>query len=148
MANINISRFDKNNQKKNVSLATARINPAVLDETYGLATAGTLASGDVITLFNLPAKCVITNCYVAVHKAPTGTGQQATIQVKADAVSIMDAVAVGAQAAVVGNLKAKTSIDAGAEITATIGAQALSDGLVEVVVEFHELERTNGDYLN
>lgn len=148
MAKINITRFDKNNQKKNVSLATAKINPAVLDQTYGLETAGTLASGDIITLFKLPAKCVITKCYLRVHKAPTGTGQQATIQVKADTVSIMDAVAVGGQAGVVGTLKAVTPIDAGAEVTATIGTQSLVDGLVEVVVEFHELERANGDYLN
>lgn len=147
MAKVDLTNFSKNNQKKNVSLATAKLQPTLMTPQYGAAL-GTLANGDVVTLFTLPPQCVITDCYLVVQQVPTGTGQQATIQVKADSVPIMNAVAVGATAQPVGQLTNKTWIPAGAVITATIGAQNLTDGVVEVVVQFAEISRTNGEYLN
>lgn len=148
MANADITRFGKNNQKKNVSLASAKLYPAKLDHTYGLAVDGTIAIGDVLTLFQLPTESVITDCFVVVRTAPTGDGQQTTIKLSADAVDIMDAVALGANVGIVGSLKAKTYIKAGAVITATLGTKALKDGVFELVVEFQEIDRVNGDYLN
>lgn len=148
MANADITRFGKNNQKKNVSLASAKLYPAKLDKTYGFAVDGTIAMGDIVTLFQLPPESVVTDCYVVVRTAPTGDGQQATIKISADAVDLMDAVALGNNVGIVGSLKAKTYIKAGAAITATFGAKALKDGIFELVVEFQELDRVNGDYLN
>lgn len=148
MAAIDLNKFAKNNQKKNVSIATGKIYPALVGPMYGAATAGQIEANDVITLFNIPADCVITDCYLLVRSVATGNGQQATVEVKADAVTVMDAVATGAAVGVVGALKAKTFLKAGATITAKVAAQALTDGQFEVVVEFQELDRTNGDYLN
>lgn len=148
MAKISLNSFAKNNQRKNVSVGSAKIYPAKLDATYSLAKAGELAVGDVVTLFSLPMECVITDCFLVVRTAPTGDSQQAQIQVKADNTAILDAVAVGATSGVVGSLKQKTYIPAGAEITATISTKALKDGILDVVVEFFELDRANGEYLN
>lgn len=148
MANIDLNKFSKNNQKKNVSIASGKIYPNLVSPLYGATGAGQIAAGDVVTLFTIPADCVITDCYLVVRTAPTGNGQQATIQVKADAISIMDATAAGAGVGIAGSLKAKTFLKAGATITAEVAAHPLTDGQFEVVVEFHELDRTNGDYLN
>lgn len=147
MANVNINSFGRNNQKKNVSVASATIDAGKLtSKEYGVSEDGKIAVGDVLTLFSLPAECVITNAFFVVKKVPTAT----TAQIKLDAGtdSLFAATAVGSAVAVVGSLAGKAYTKSGVDVTATISTAALSDGLIEVVVEYVELNRVNGEYVN
>lgn len=147
MASVNINSFGRNNQKKNVSVATATIDAARLTiKEYGVAEDGKIAVDDVLTLFSLPAGCVITNAYFVVEKVPTATTAQIKIDSGTD--NLVAATAVGSSVAVVGSFVGKAYTKSGTDVTATISTAALTDGIIEVVVEYTELHRVNGEYVN
>ena len=145
MANINIKTLGKNNQKKAVSISSAKIKPSALTVANGVATAGTLASGDVVKLFSLPANSVVTNAFIVVTKGATGGTQ--TLKITVGSTDSVAAVAVGtADGVIKGGAVTKVATGTGADVTVTTGVADLTDGEFEVVVEYIEYTRTIGEY--
>lgn len=148
MANVDLKLFGKNNLKKGTSVASGVIEPAKLTKSNdGLAKDGELAIGDVVTLFSLPANCVITDAYIYVRVGDTGSST-ATLKIDAGAVkTLINGQAVGsASNAPVGSLQAKAGTGTGVDVQATVGAAPIKGGVYEVVVEYVELGRTIGEY--
>lgn len=138
MANINVKLNGKNNQKKGVSASTATIK---------VADTGTIAVGDTVSLFKLPANSVVVNAFIVTRSTITGGTQTAKITVgSTDAIA---AVALGTAAnAIKGGTVTRVATGTGAEVIATVGVADLTDGEIEVVVEYIEFERTTGEYTN
>lgn len=141
---IDITLFGKNNFKKAVSLMSAVIRPSSLSTADGLVKSGTIAIGDKLILANLPANCVITNAFILVRHAPK-TAAQLTITSGTD--PIIDATATGsASGAIVGTLSNKVYTKTGSQIIAEVSGAELTDGELEVVVEYFEISRAVGEY--
>lgn len=147
MAKIDVKQLGKNGRKKNISVATCEIYPALITDPR-LATAGQLAVGDEVEIFELPKGCVVTDCYLVVTNAPAGTAQQATIEVSVGGASLLAATALGGTTGVVGKIAKKTYLQTGGFVKAVVGAQAFDSGAVTVVIEYHDLERTNGELIS
>lgn len=142
---INITLFGKNNMKKAVSLMSAVIKPTSLTTADGLVTSGTIADGDKLILANLPANCVVTNATILIRTHPTATNSQLTIKVGTD--NIIAATAVGSQSGVlVGTFVGKVFTGTGKQVIAEVSTADLTDGEMEVVVEYYEISRTVGEY--
>ena len=147
MASVNVKTYGKNNQKKGVCASVATIKPADLTNADGVATAGTLASGDVVTVFSLPADAIVTNALIVVKTGAT-TGTQ-TMKITVGSTDVIAAVAVGtADNAVKGGTVTRAATGTGADVTVTTGVGALTDGEFEIVVEYVEYVRTTGEYTN
>ena len=144
---INLTLEAKNNQKKVVSVSTGTIIPANVTTAQGAATAGTIASGDVINLFSLPANAVVVDAFIVVRTGATGGTQ--TMKITVGSTDVIAAVAVGATNNVVkGGAVTRVATGTGANVTVTTGVAALTDGVFEVVVEYVEFDRTSGEYTN
>lgn len=145
MANVNIKTLGKNNQKKAVSVSSATIKPAALTTSQGVAAAGTLASGDVVKVFSLPANSVVVDAFIVVKAGATGGTQ--TLKITVGSTDAVAAVAVGTAAgAVKGGAVTRVATGTGADVTVTSGVADLTDGEFEVVVEYIEYTRTIGEY--
>lgn len=147
MANVDVKKYGKNNQKKSVSVSTGTIKVADLTTANGVATAGTLASGDVVTVFRLPANSVVTDAFIVVKSAVTGGTQ--TMKITVGTTDVIAAVAVGTAAnAVKGGTITRVATGTGADVTVTTGVANLTDGEFEISVEYVEYARTIGEYTN
>lgn len=145
MANVNVLLKERNNAKRYVSASVGTLKPAELTVEDGVATAGILAQADVVTLFKLPADCVITNAYFVVKKAAAETTSQLTIKAGSD--NLVAATAVGSLAnKVLGILAGKVYTGTGVDVTATVGTADLKSGEFDIVVEYTELGRMNGEF--
>lgn len=142
---IDITLFGKNNFKKAISIMSAVIRPSSLSTYDGLMVDGTIADGDKLILANLPANCVVTNALIVVRHAPTNNTAQLTIDVGTD--NVIAATAMGSSSGViVGAFVGKAYTGTGKQVTATVGTADLTDGEVEVVIEYYEISRTTGEY--
>lgn len=142
---IDVTLFGKNNMKKAVSLMSAVVKPTSLTTADGLVTSGTIADGDTLILANLPANCIITNAMMVVRTAPSASTAQLTIKAGTD--NIIAATAVGSSSgAVVGTFVGNKYTGTGKQIVAEVGTADLTDGEIEVVVEYYEISRTVGEY--
>lgn len=142
---IDLKMFGRNFYKKGISLMSAMIRPTSLTVKDGLVTSGTISQGDSLILASLPAECVVTNAFIYVGKAPTATNAQITVKVGSD--EIVAATAVGGTApAVVGTFASRIPTGTGKDVTAEISVGDLTDGEIEIVVEYYELTRTVGEY--
>jgi len=122
----------KNNQKKTKSLfASAEITTAVaLSET----------------LFTLPPQSVVTNAY-AIVTTVSGTATD-TVDIKVGATVVANEVVVGVLGIQDGTL-AKTYFPTGGQVTVVAGADAPgTTGKIRIVIEYDEIELTNGTYTN
>ena len=135
MAAVDLTLTGKNNEKRGVSVAVGTID---------VASTGTLASGDVVTLTNLPAGAVVTGAYFLVVTGPT-TGTQ-TLTLKVGSTSVMGATAAGTADGVVKTATVTSAFTGtGAALTATVGTASLTDGKFEVVVEYIQHDKVNGE---
>lgn len=142
---IDISLFGKNNFKKAVSLMSAVIRPSSLSTSDGLVKSGTIANGDKLILANLPANCVITNALILVRHAPKNITAQLTI--KSGTATLINAAVTGATSgAIVGTFDNKAYTNTGSQIIAEVSVADLTDGELEVVVEYFEISRAVGEY--
>ena len=147
MANVNLKNVKKHDRKVSRSASAANINPAVLTTAAGVATAGTLATGDVVTLFTLPENADVTNAYIYVAKAPTGGTQ--TLKISVGSTDIVAAVAVGTSAGVFkGGAVTKANSGTGSNVTVTTGIANLTDGEFRIVVEYVEYNKVTGELTN
>lgn len=147
MANVSLKSAGKHNKKVSRSASAANIKPAVLKTADGVATAGTLATGDIVTLFTLPENVDVTNAYVYVVKAPTGGTQ--TLKISVGSTDIVAAVAVGTSAGVYkGGTVTKANSGTGSNVTVTTGIADLTDGEFRVVVEYVEYNKVTGELTN
>lgn len=138
MASFDVKLSGKNNQKKRVSVSSATIR---------VADTGTIASGDTVKVFRLPANAVVVDAFLVTRSTITGGTQTAKITV--GTTDVIAAVAVGTAAnAVKGGTVTKAATGTGADVIVTIGTAALTDGILEVVVSYVEYERTVGEYTN
>lgn len=145
MANVNIKTMNKNNQKKATRVSSATIKPSALTTAMGVATAGTLASGDVVKVFTLPANSVVVDAFILVKTGATGGTQ--TLKITVGSTDTIAAVAVGTAAnAIKGGTVTKVPTGTGADVSVTSGVADLTDGEFEVVVEYVEYTRTVGEY--
>lgn len=122
----------KNNQKKTKSLfASAEITTAVaMNET----------------LFTLPPQSVVTNAY-AIVTTVSGTSTD-TVDIKVGATVVANEVVVGVLGIQPGTLT-KTYFPTGGQVTVVAGADAPgTTGKIRIVVEYDEIEITNGQYTN
>lgn len=122
----------KNNQKKTKSLfASAEITTAVaMNET----------------LFTLPPQSVVTNAY-AIVTTVSGTATD-TVDIKVGATVVANEVVVGVLGIQAGTL-AKAYFPTGGQVTVAAGADAPGiTGKIRIVVEYDEIEITNGQYTN
>lgn len=140
MANIDIKRLSRNDQKVSRCASAAVITPADLD-------AGQLASGDVVTLFTLPANADVTNAYIYVGTGATGGTQ--TMKISVGGTDVISAVAVGtADGAFKGGAVTRVNSGTGADVTVTTGVATLTDGSYRVVVEYVESDKVTGELTN
>jgi len=122
----------KNNQKKTKSLfASAEITTAV-------------AMSD--TLFTLPAQSVVTAAYAIVT---TGSGTSTdTVDIKVGSTVVANEVVVGVVGIQEGTLT-KAYFATGGQVTVVAGADAPGTaGKIRIVIEYDEIEVTNGKYTN
>lgn len=122
----------KNNQKKTKSLfASAEITTAVaMNET----------------LFTLPPQSVVTNAY-AIVTTVSGTATD-TVDIKVGATVVANEVVVGVLG-IQGGTLAKAYFPTGGQVTVVAGADVPGiTGKIRIVVEYDEIEVTNGKYTN
>lgn len=122
----------KNNQKKTKSLfASAEITTAVaLNET----------------LFTLPAQSVVINAY-AIVTTVSGTTTD-TVDIKVGATVVANEVVVGVLG-IQGGTLTKAYFPTGGQVTVVAGADVPGiTGKIRIVVEYDEIEVTNGKYTN
>lgn len=142
---IDITMFGKNNLKKAISVMSAVIRPQSISTADGVVTNGTIAVGDNLILANLPANCIVTNAMIYIRTHPTNTTSQLTIKCGTD--NLIAATAVGsASDKVLGSLVGKVSTGTGKQIIAEVSTADLTDGEIEVVVEYMEITRTTGEF--
>lgn len=150
MATIDIRTFGENRLKKSISLSTASIVPAKIGESYGNANAGTVKSGDVLNLFVLPPRSVVTSVFVLVKTKATNA--TATFKIDVGKTELMGAIAGGSASGVTVGSMAGTAkgiyVPTGGTVTATIGVADLTDGDFEVVVEYYEVGKLTGELTN
>lgn len=128
MANLTLS--NKNNQKK-VRSAFAS----------GVITTSAAMSD---TLFTLPANSLVTEVYAIVE---TGSGTSTdTVDVKVGSTVVANEVVVGVVGVATGTV-AKGFFPTGGIVTVVAGADAPgATGKIRIVVEYVEVELTNGQY--
>lgn len=144
---VDLKNVGKHDRKVSRSASAALIKPAVITTAEGVATKGTLAAGDVVTLFTLPANVDVTNAYINVVKAPTGGTQ--TLKISVGSTDIIAAVAVGAvSGAFKGGTVTKANSGTGSNVTVTTGIADLTDGEFRVVVEYVEYNKVTGELTN
>lgn len=147
MASVNIKKLNRNNSKVSESLSSATITPATLVVADGVATAGTLAIGDEVTLFTLPANADVTDAYIYVATGATGGTQ--TMKITVGSTDIVAAVAVGTASNVFkGGTVTKVNTGTGADVKITTGVAALTDGKFRIVVRYTEADKVTGELTN
>lgn len=121
---------DKNNQKKTRSAFASGV----------ITTAADMSE----TLFTLPANSLVTEVYAIVE---TGSGTATdTVDVKVGSTVVANEVVVGVVGVATGTV-AKTFFPTGGIVTVVAGADAPgTTGKIRVVVEYVEVELTNGQY--
>lgn len=127
-------RTGLNNQKRSVSVLSVPFVEADI-----------LLTGSIYA--TLPARSLITNIIVNV-KTVSGTASS-TVDITADGTVVANEVAVTTAAAVVGTLvAAATYLATGGDVIVLAGAVTPADGALigELIVEYVELDKTNGEY--
>ena len=121
---------DKNNQKKTRSAFASGV----------ITTTATMSE----TLFTLPINSLVTEVYAIVE---TGSGTATdTVDVKVGSTVVANEVVVGVVGVAVGTV-AKTFFPTGGVVTVVAGADAPgTTGKIRIVVEYVEVELTNGQY--
>ena len=121
---------DKNNQKKTRSAFASGV----------ITTTATMSE----TLFTLPVNSLVTEVYAIVE---TGSGTSTdTVDVKVGSTVVANEVVVGVVGVATGTV-AKTFFPAGGIVTVVAGADAPgTTGKIRIVVEYVEVELTNGQY--
>ena len=121
---------DKNNQKKTRSAFASGV----------ITTAAAMSE----TLFTLPVNSLVTEVYAIVE---TGSGTATdTVDVKVGSTVVADEVVVGVVGVATGTV-AKTFFPTGGVVTVVAGADAPgTTGKIRIVVEYVEVELTNGQY--
>ena len=128
MADLTFS--DKNNQKKTISVFASGV----------IATTATMAD----TLFTLPAKSLVKDVYAIIETA-SGTATD-TVDVKVGTTVVANEVVVGVLGVASGTI-AKGYFPLGGIVTVVAGADAPGTlGRIRIVVEYIEVELTNGTY--
>lgn len=121
---------DKNNQKKKISAFASGT----------IATSATMND----TLFTLPVNSLVTNVYAIITTA-SGTSTD-TVDVKVGSTIVANEVVVGALGVASGTV-AKTFFPTGGVVTVVAGADAPdAAGRIRIVVEYIEVELTDGTY--
>ena len=128
MADLNFN--NKNNQKKTRSAFASGV----------ITTAAAMSE----TLFTLPVNSLVTEVYAIVE---TGSGTATdTVDVKVGSTVVANEVVVGVVGVATGTV-AKTFFPTGGVVTVVAGADAPgTTGKIRIVVEYVEVERTNGQY--
>lgn len=121
---------DKNNQKKTRSAFASGV----------ITTTATMSE----TLFTLPVNSLVTEVYAIVE---TGSGTATdTVDVKVGSTVVANEVVVGVVGVATGTV-AKTFFPTGGIVTVVAGADAPgTTGKIRIVVEYVEVELTNGQY--
>ena len=121
---------DKNNQKKTRSAFASGV----------ITTAAAMSE----TLFTLPVNSLVTEVYAIVE---TGSGTATdTVDVKVGSTVVANEVVVGVVGVATGTV-AKTFFPTGGIVTVVAGADAPgATGKIRIVVEYVEVELTNGQY--
>lgn len=121
---------DKNNQKKTRSAFASGV----------ITTAAAMNE----TLFTLPVNSLVTEVYAIVE---TGSGTATdTVDVKVGSTVVANEVVVGVVGVATGTV-AKTFFPTGGVVTVVAGADAPgTTGKIRIVVEYVEVELTNGQY--
>ena len=120
----------KNNQKKKISAFASGT----------IATSATMND----TLFTLPVNSLVTNVYAIITTA-SGTATD-TVDVKVGSTVVANEVVVGALGVASGTV-AKTFFPTGGVVTVVAGADAPdAAGRIRIVVEYIEVELTDGQY--
>ena len=123
---------DKNNQKKKISAFASGT----------IATSATMND----TLFTLPVNSLVTAVYAIVTTA-SGTATD-TVDVKVGTTVVANEVVVGVLGVASGTV-AKTFFPTGGVVTVVAGADAPdAAGRIRIVVEYIEVELTDGQYTN
>lgn len=138
MATYDYSLQGKNNEKKGISVFSGNIKPADND---------TIAVAESAKLGTLPGNCVVTNAFLYVKTGATGGTQ--TLKITVGSTDVIAAVAVGTtDGAIVGGAVTRAHTGTGSEVSVTGGTADLSDGEVEVVVEYVEYTKSTGELTN
>ena len=134
MATYNQLRNGKNNSKVSASSSSAAIS---FDDQ-------TVATGETVAVFNLPANAVVTNAF---FKVDTGvTGATATGKITVGSTDVISAVAfAGVAGAIKGGTTTKVDTGTGAEVLVTIGTADATAGSVTAIVEYTEYTKTTGE---
>ena len=121
---------NKNNQKKTRSAFASGV----------ITTAAAMSE----TLFTLPVNSLVTEVYAIVE---TGSGTATdTVDVKVGSTVVANEVVVGVVGVATGTV-AKTFFPTGGIVTVVAGADAPgTTGKIRIVVEYVEVELTNGQY--
>lgn len=121
---------NKNNQKKTRSAFASGV----------ITTAAAMSE----TLFTLPVNSLVTEVYAIVE---TGSGTSTdTVDVKVGSTVVANEVVVGVVGVATGTV-AKTFFPTGGIVTVVAGADAPgATGKIRIVVEYVEVELTNGQY--
>lgn len=144
MPQVNLKYVAKNGKKVSNSVSTAVIKPSSLIVKDGVATAGTLAVGDVVTLLTLPENVDVTNAYIYVKSAPTGGTQ--TFNIAVGGTDVVAAVALGtANGVYKGGTPARVNSGTSGDVTMTLGVAPLTDGEIRIVVEYVEYNKCTGE---
>lgn len=147
MAKVDLTRAYYNNSKSYYSVSVGTFKPAELKVADGVAADGTLAIDDEVTLFKLPAGVIVTRSYILVRSAAAET--TAKLQVKIGGAGQGTATAVGNTAgAVIANSANALYTGTGAVVTCAVSVAALKSGEFNVVVEYVEADRQNGEFTN
>lgn len=150
MANIDVTLYGENRLKKSISLSVAAIKPAEIGAQYGNPNPGQVKNGDVLTLFTLPGRVVVTSVFLLVKTK--ATNNTATIKIDVGTTNLFAATAVGSvNGAVVGGLVGTAKgiyLPTGGEVKATVGAADLTDGDINVVIEYYEVGKSTGELTN
>jgi len=141
MAAVNYKRKDKNNEKRKVSVLTTNIVVADVTVAEGFDTAATIASGDVITVAELPENSIVVGAEIQVVVGPA-TGTQ-TIAIEVGGTEVMAAVALGTADNVTKGTTTKKKVSG--DVTLTTGVADLVDGEIEILIRYIEPDLTSGE---
>ena len=144
MAAIDYLRKKKNNEKRKVCVFATNIKPADVTTDEGFGTAGTIASGDVITVANLPKNSVVVAAAIQVIIGLT-TGTQ-TVAIAIGGTEVMAAVALGTANNATKGTTTKKKVEGA--VTLTTGVAAMVDGEFEVLIRYIEPDLITGELTN
>jgi len=126
----------KNSYKKSVSVSSATLD-------FGEQA---VSSTETVAVFTLPANAVVVNAFFNVTSGVTGA--TATGKITVGSTDAIAAVTFGGSAAVKGGTVTKVATGTGAAVTVTVGTANATAGVVEVIVEYIEYTKTNGELTN